>query len=171
MNILRKTNQVTNTVSKGAVKGILVLLTIAVSYQVLGRYVEVIPRIMWTEEFARASLIWLVFLGAAFAFHEGGHFRIELLPAKLGPRVLGNIERLAQVVTVTTLVILTLGSVTFFLAGFARTSTMSGASLAWSYLAMPVSFAIMLLRSFEDLFDAWGHPEIEDAQMVTEGVR
>ncbi len=170
MNLLRKTNQLLYTVSKYSVLGILVLLTITVSYQVLSRYIAVVPRIMWTEELARAGLIWLVFLGAAFAFHEHGHFRIELLPARLGPRVLGNIERVAQVVTVATLVILTIGAITFFQAGFGRISTMSGVSLAWSYLATLVSFAVMLLRSIENFIDSLRKPDIAEAPIVSEDV-
>lgn len=130
------------------------LTTISVLYQVLSRYVDEVPRILWTEELSRAGLIWLVFLGAAFAFYEREHLRIELLPAAVGPKVLANIEVIAQIVTVMTFAMLTAGAVAFFAGGFGRISTMSGVSLAWSFLALPVSFAIMALRSTEDLFDA-----------------
>jgi TRAP-type transport system small permease protein len=159
MSALRKINQFLHRATTYGAMFVLTLLTITVSYQVLSRYVGFVPRIMWTEELARAGLVWLVFLGAAFAFYERQHFIIDLLPSKLGASVVGNVDRLAQVVMVATLIILTLGASAFFLAGFGRTSTMSGVSLAWSYLAMPISFGVMLLRSVEDFIDAVRHPE------------
>lgn len=170
MKLLRKTNQLLYAASRYSVLGILVLLTATVSYQVLSRYIDAVPRIMWTEELSRAGLIWLVFLGAAFAFHERAHFQIELLPVRLGARVLGNIERVAQVVTLAVLVVLVVGSLSFFTAGFGRTSTMSGVSLAWSYLAMPVSFGIMFLRSLETFIDSLRKPQIAEDPIESEDV-
>lgn len=143
-----------HALSKGFAVAFLGLVTISVAYQVLSRYVDTIPRILWTEELSRAGLIWLVFLGATFAFYEREHFRVELLPARLGPKVLANIEIIAQIVTIITFVILTVGAVTFFISGIGRTSTMSGVSYAWSYVVMPISFTAMALRSIEDLSEA-----------------
>ncbi|MGF3054942.1 TRAP transporter small permease [Microbacterium sp. YY-01] len=151
MNALRKTNRVLYNASKYAIAGVLIVLTIAVSYQVLSRYIAAVPRIMWTEELSRAGLIWLVFLGASFAYYESAHFRIELLPAKLSRTTLLNIERVSQVIVFITIVLLTIGSFTFFQSGFGRTSVMSHVSLAWSYLAVAVSFSIILLRAAEEL--------------------
>lgn len=170
MNILRKINQVSQTFSKWFAVAFLGLMTISVSYQVLSRYVDTVPRILWTEELSRAGLIWLVFLGAAFAFYEREHFRVELLSPRLGPKVLGNIEIVTQLLTFITLFIVLIGAVIFFLAGFGRTSTMSGVSLAWSYLAMPVSFSIMLSRSIEDLLDAIRHRTLGDSGEKLGGV-
>ncbi|WP_166791384.1 TRAP transporter small permease [Cryobacterium sp. Hh7] len=126
------------------------LFTITVVYQVLSRYIQGIPRVHWTEEFARGSLLWVVFLGAAFAFASDRHFTIEMLPGKMRPRFRAVIDLVATALIVTILVALLTGSVTNFEAGFGRVSPMSGVSLSLAYAALPVSFAIMLLQSVEN---------------------
>lgn len=70
----------------GFVKYILILLmaTIVVSVfcQVLFRFVINQP-LAWTEELARYSLVWLTFLGAAYAASLKGHVSIDFFVKKL----------------------------------------------------------------------------------------
>ncbi len=149
MNALRKANQLTYTLSKSFAIGFLGIVIISVSYQVLSRYVGGIPRLLWTEELTRAGLVWLVFLGAAFAFYEREHFFIDLLPSRLKASIRTGVDIFATFGEVVIFALLTFGAVFFLIAGISRVSTMSGTSLAWSYLAMPLSFFFMLLYSLE----------------------
>ncbi|MGO4888657.1 TRAP transporter small permease [Anaerobacillus sp. MEB173] len=65
---------------------ILVTLIVAVFCQVLFRFVLNQP-LAWTEELARYCLVWITFLGAAFAMSKKAHIGIEvfvnLLPSVL----------------------------------------------------------------------------------------
>lgn len=150
MSLLASLNGWLARISRLATQVIVPLFTITVVYQVLSRYVPGVPRVLWTEEFARGSLVWLVFLAAAFAFAANNHFTLDLLPSKTRPLVLAIIDLVATGLVVAILVFLLIGSLTFFGAGFGRISTMSGVSLALVYAALPVSFAVMLLQAIEN---------------------
>ncbi|WP_134698773.1 TRAP transporter small permease [Ammoniphilus sp. YIM 78166] len=64
----------------------LVTFVLCVILQVLSRYVPFIE-IDWTEEAAKYSFIWAMFMGAAIMVRRKGHFAmsfvIDLLPARL----------------------------------------------------------------------------------------
>jgi TRAP-type transport system small permease protein len=53
-------------------------LIITVTYQVVARHIDFIPRFLWTEEVSRFTLIWLVMIGAALGVHNCDHFDIDL---------------------------------------------------------------------------------------------
>lgn len=150
MSLLASLNGRLARFSRLATQAIIPLFTITVVYQVLSRYVPGVPRALWTEEFARGSLVWLVFLGAAFAFAANKHFTLDLLSSKMRPLVRAIIDLVGTGLMVAILVFLLIGGISFFDAGFGRISTMSGVSLALAYAAMPVSFAIMLLQAIEN---------------------
>jgi len=56
---------------------LVVLITILLLAQILGRYVLSVPW-PWTEELARYALIWVSFLGAWIGMREKAHFRIVM---------------------------------------------------------------------------------------------
>lgn len=61
---------------------LMVALVVAVSWQVVSRYIFSAPS-SWTEEVARFLLIWVGVLGAAYAFRTGVHLGLDVLPKKL----------------------------------------------------------------------------------------
>lgn len=133
------------------IAAILAVMVIIVGYQVFGRYVEALPRIIWTEEVARMGLIWLVMIGAAYAFVLRVHFVIDLLTEKFKAKHERLVETVCLFTVTFSLSVLLVGSYLFFLTGFKRTSTMSGMSMSWSYLSFVVAFIIMWLVSLADL--------------------
>ena len=48
--------------------------------QILARYVDFIPRYIWTEEVARFCFIWIIMLGAMIAVRDDTHFDVDVLP-------------------------------------------------------------------------------------------
>lgn len=61
---------------------IFVLMTVVVFLQVVLRYVFD-SNIYWAEEFARYSMIWIAFLGAAIGIRYGEHTRIDFFINRL----------------------------------------------------------------------------------------
>ena len=59
--------------------GLLGILLVLVVYQICARWVDFLPRALWTEEMSRFLLVWVIFLGAAIGVREGTHFVLELL--------------------------------------------------------------------------------------------
>ena len=79
MKLLEKT---INGLHKGVVTiqaSLLGILLLMVVYQICARWIEVIPRALWTEEMSRFLLIWVIFLGAAIGVRERSHFVVEVL--------------------------------------------------------------------------------------------
>lgn len=79
MKLLEKT---IDGLHKGIValqSGLLGLLLLMVVYQICARWIEFIPRALWTEEISRFLLIWIIFLGAAIGVRERTHFIVEVL--------------------------------------------------------------------------------------------
>lgn len=130
-----------------------------VAFQILGRYLPFIQRALWTEELSRMGLVWLVFLGAAAGVRTSDHFLIDLIPERVGPglqRVLATIG-LALVGVVA--VALVVGSIPFVQTGTGRTSTTSGMSLVYTYLAPVVSAALMVIFTVQAWWEAMKDPE------------
>jgi TRAP-type C4-dicarboxylate transport system permease small subunit len=68
------------------VTGLLGVMIVPVTLQIVSRYTGLIPRYIWTEEAARFCFIWVIMLGAIIAVREGTHFEVDVLPAPRSPR-------------------------------------------------------------------------------------
>ena len=56
-------------------------MIVPVTLQIFSRFIDFIPRYIWTEEVARFCLIWIIMLGATIAVRDGTHFDVDVLPA------------------------------------------------------------------------------------------
>ena len=128
-----------------AVTILLGVLTVVVTYQVVGRYISFIPRALWTEEISRLCLAWLVFLGAALAVRRHEHFLIDVIPARAAERIRKPLQLLVIVITALGALVLLVGGLHFAGTGAARISTTSGIRLVWAYASMPVAGLSMLV--------------------------
>ena len=130
----------------------LALFTFVVAYQVFSRYVDFVPRFMWTEELARFSFIWMLFLGAAVAVRKKTHFAIDLFPAHVQQRYGRLIDTFVLLIILGVAVSMVVGGVHFVEMGLKRVSTTSGIQLAWIYLSIPVSGGSIILFCLEQLW-------------------
>jgi TRAP-type transport system small permease protein len=60
--------------------GLMGVLIVPVSLQVLSRYTGLIPRYIWTEEVARFCFMWIIMIGAMIAVRDSTHFDVDVLP-------------------------------------------------------------------------------------------
>jgi TRAP-type C4-dicarboxylate transport system permease small subunit len=65
---------------KGLLTGLMFLLLLPVSMQMLSRYTGLIPRYIWTEELARFCFIWIILVGSMVAVRDKSHFIVDLIP-------------------------------------------------------------------------------------------
>ncbi len=139
------------TVLVGVMTLLVMALTIVVSYQVFSRYVDFVPRFLWTEEASRFCFIWVVLLGAAIAVREGVHFTIDVLPQRMPERLARGLTIAGLAVVAVIGVVMVIGGLRFFEIGLSRISTTSGIRLAWVYAAVPVSGFSILIFTAEKL--------------------
>ena len=118
---------------------LILVLLITVGLQIIGRYVDFIPRYLWTEEVANFSLTWVVFAGAILGVRENRHFMVDLLPERM--------PLWAEIVTKTiyygamyllTLVFIVYGF-RFTQAGMIRRSVLIGVRLVIVYIGVPIT--------------------------------
>lgn len=137
-----------------AVITLLALMVIVVSWQVISRYVLSSPS-PWTEEVARMVLVWLGFLGAAYAHSEDAHLGIDLLEESLAE---ANRARLNILIDLICLVfaaaVLVLGGsllvqLTWQLE---QTTAVLGIPMAWVYSVLPLSGFLICLHSLTNIF-------------------
>lgn len=121
---------------------LMVAITAVVFLQVISRYVFNYP-FDWPEEMARYLFVWVALLGAALALRRGAHFSIDALVKKFPARWRLIVPLLIHIILgIFTLTVSVKG---FQLAMRVREQMSPGMeiSMAYTYLSVPVSFAIM----------------------------
>ena len=102
---------------------------------------------VWYDEVARASFMWLVFLGAAAAVSRGAHFGLHMFVDMMSPRL----KRAALLLTPLTIVIFSAALVwlgwDLMKHGATQTTAVMGMPVSWIYAAMPVGGALMAFFS------------------------
>lgn len=133
----------------------LVLMTVIIGWQVFGRYVlNSTPS--WSEQAALTLMIWYVALAAAAGVRHGFHIRIVALEEAVPPAV-----RKWMQVTSNTIVGLC-GAAMFIWGGELVLRTWShvvpslGIPRGLTYLALPISGALMALFAFEQVLERLG---------------
>jgi TRAP-type C4-dicarboxylate transport system permease small subunit len=63
-----------------AITALIALLIVPVTLQILARYIDFVPRYIWTEEVARFCFVWIIMLGAMLAVRDDSHFDVDVLP-------------------------------------------------------------------------------------------
>ena len=130
---------------------LMVAITAVVFLQVISRYVFNYP-FDWPEEMARYLFVWVALLGVALALRRGAHFSIDALVKRFPARWRLIVPLLIHTTLgIFTLVVSVKG---FQLALRVREQLSPGMeiSMAYAYLSVPVSFAIMFKYILWDIY-------------------
>ncbi|MGC3964543.1 MAG: TRAP transporter small permease [Rhodocyclaceae bacterium] len=121
------------------------------NWQIVSRYVFRDP-ITFSEEFLRYALVWLSLVGLAYANGKSAHIALDLLRDQL-PATRRRLEIFAQLILVlfAAAVMIGGGSRAMSLAA-EQVSPVLGISMAWVYLALPVSGVLTILYSALNIF-------------------
>jgi C4-dicarboxylate transporter DctQ subunit len=133
---------------------LLVLMTVAIFYQVVLRYIFQDANI-WAEEFARYAFVWVVLLSSASAIRRFQHIRIDFLVAAL-PEKIRNVFNLSNnVLMLGFLVVL----IHYGLDISSRTGNQISAGLgipmSVMYLSIPVGCGFMLFFLIENILNEY----------------
>lgn len=121
------------------------------AWQIVSRYVFHDP-IIFSEEFLRYGLIWLSLVGLAYASGKSAHISLDLLK-DLPETTQKGLALFAQIM-------LMLFALTVMIGGGTRATQLAapqlspvlGISMAWIYLALPVSGALTILYGLLNIF-------------------
>ncbi len=140
-----------NVLVTAIVAALLAVVAIAVMMQVMVRFVltalDINISAPWTEELARYTLIWMVFLGAAVGVRHARmialEFGVRKLPAKTGV----PIRYAVMILCIAFFGLLFFVGLNFLELGRSETSPVLGISKEKVYWAMPVGMVLMILNS------------------------
>lgn len=135
---------------------LIAVMIVPVTMQIASRFIEVVPRYIWTEEVARFCLIWLIMLGSTIAVRDGTHFDVDVLPS---PRTARGRALAAAFVHVSILLVAAIFvwfGVTFAEFGYIQNSEMTGINMLSIYVAWPLAGIVWCLFLVEQLTDDLG---------------
>ncbi|HSB81330.1 MAG TPA: TRAP transporter small permease [Candidatus Methylomirabilis sp.] len=124
---------------------LMAFLVVVVVVSVIFRYVLLSP-LGWSEEVGRYVMIWLGFLGASLAVHQGMHvgvgFVVNAVPARLAVWLRG----LARAGVGAFLLIVMLYGFHLVANLWDQVSPVLEIRMTWPYLAIPVGSLLMLIQ-------------------------
>lgn len=132
---------------------LLVLMVIAVLWQVFSRYIANSPS-SFTEELARFLFIWIGILGAAYASGQQTHLAIDILPPKLNVtnriRLRIGINLLIILFSLTVLVIGG-GNLVYVNYDLGQFSAALNVPLSFVYAVVPLSGFLVILYKVNEI--------------------
>lgn len=130
---------------------ILVIMIVTVLYQIFTRVALHKPNTI-TEEFVRFLLVWLSLLSSAYVAGKNSHLAVTMLSEKLNGKNRQILATIVQVLFVLFAVIVMMyGGWKGVSVTMKQISPSLSISMAYVYLAVPVSGAIMLVYSVLNL--------------------
>ena len=129
-----------------------VILVLTMAVEVLRREIFAYSSI-WGEEIVRYSFIYLAWIGAAAAVKERVHIRIDVLIHYVGPRVKALIYIFGDLVMFSIAAIALYWSWESVHVSWKFGSVSHGLriSMVWFFMAVPLGFAIMIVRLTQSL--------------------
>ena len=140
-----------NKILEYLILSLLISITTLVFAQVILRMVA--SSIIWAEELSRYLFIWLIFLSTALGIKRKAHLSMDMILETFHGRI-----RLVLNLAVSTMVsffFVILGYYTLQVFGIwtDKTSPVLGLSMAYVFLSLPVSTALILLNLAVDMVE------------------
>jgi TRAP-type C4-dicarboxylate transport system permease small subunit len=117
-------------------------MTVVTFLQVFTRYVTEDP-LIWTEELARYTFVWVTLIGGAAAVRTRGHFGLDIL-RRFAPAFRAPLGALSTLVIFLFLALLFYTGILETRQASLQISHALGVTMNWAYLAIPVGAGFAL---------------------------
>jgi TRAP-type C4-dicarboxylate transport system permease small subunit len=131
--------------------GAAVIVTM-VTTEVMLRYVFS-HSLIFTEEFSRYLMVWIVFLGSALAIRDGSHIQIGILTNRLSPRLQQLAKLAAYCLTLIFLAVMAIEGLKILPRQLHQMCITIDISLFYFYLAIPVGSILMIIFLLSSIID------------------
>ncbi len=129
------------------------VLIVPVTMQIFARYIDFIPRYIWTEELARFCFIWIILVGAMIALRENEHFTVDLLPTPKTNRGKAISLMFVDLMTFIMAAIFVVWGWPLVEFGLLQTSEMAELPMVFIYMAWPLTGITWILFLAERVTD------------------
>jgi TRAP-type C4-dicarboxylate transport system permease small subunit len=124
---------------------------VPVTLQILARYIDFVPRYIWTEEVARFCFIWIIMIGSMIAVRDGSHFDVDLLPRPRSNRGRGVALLVVHTAMLLMALVFSWYGYGFAQFGYIQNSELAGINMLSIYISFPlagVTWLVFLLEKF-----------------------
>lgn len=128
---------------------LLVLLTALLAVQIVNRYI-LGTSIVWLEEIARISFVWMIYFSAAGATRDDRHIRIEIIDLFVGQAVVRWVTLIADILTIGfDLAVVWLGLLLVqSTVQYGDVTPVTNIPMGIIYAVIPVCYGLMAYRLF-----------------------
>jgi len=134
-----------NSITRYFVIAIMGLMIVAVFLQVLFRFFLDQP-LAWTEELARYLLVWLTFLGSAYAMSIKAHIGTEYIQKFLSPLWNKIVLSVAALLTITFFVVMIHQGYLLSMRSMTQTSPSLLVPMGYVYMVIPISGILLIMN-------------------------
>lgn len=134
-----------NLVLKHIINLVFAVLTTAVFMQVVFRFILKKP-LAWTEELAIYCLVWLTFLGAAYALSQRAHIGVDFFTRLFPLPIRKILYTIASLVSIAFYAIMVIYGYELMAQGFKQTTSVFKLPMGVIYSVIPVSGIILIIN-------------------------
>jgi len=127
------------------------LMLFALFVQVVSRYI--FTPIAWTEELARYTYIWLVYLGVAVLQKHKEHIKLDLLNKFLPKKLLKCFDLIIDLLIIYIVYFIVLGGYKYSMIMGRAISTVIPIQLKYIYIIIPIGFGLMLVFTIGNIYN------------------
>ncbi|QRG67539.1 TRAP transporter small permease [Brevibacillus choshinensis] len=134
-----------NSFTRFIVVALLAVMVVAVFLQVLFRFFLDQP-LAWTEELARYLLIWITFLGSAYAMAIRAHIGTEYIQKFLSPLMNKIVLSLAAILSIFFFVVMVQQGYALAARSMTQTSPTLLVPMGYVYMVIPISGVLLIMN-------------------------
>lgn len=127
------------------------IMTATIFYQVILRYVFMVPNI-WAEELTRYLLAWVAFIAAPVAIRQNRNMQVDFIVNSLSVKAKAWLQLITYVIVFIFLIFLAKYGFNLVMGTFANVSSGMGIPMAIPYASILIGTSLMLLTCFEWLW-------------------
>lgn len=134
-----------NSITRYLVNTIMGVMVVAVFLQVMFRFFMDQP-LAWTEELARYLLVWLTFLGSAYAMSIKAHIGTEYIQKFLSPLVNKVVLSLAALLSILFFLVMIYQGYLLSIRSMTQTSPSLLLPMGYVYMVIPISGVLLIMN-------------------------
>lgn len=134
-----------NRLTRFIVVALLAIMVVAVFLQVLFRFFLDQP-LAWTEELARYLLIWITFLGSAYAMAIKAHIGTEYIQKFLSPLMNKVVLSIAAILSIFFFVVMVQQGYALATRSMTQTSPTLLVPMGYVYMVIPISGVLLIMN-------------------------
>lgn len=140
--------------------GLMTLVLVLLSAQVIGRYV-LGWSFAWIEEVSRFAFVWAVYFGFVIAAEKDRHIRVSVQISMLSPRMQKIALTFADMIWLIFNAIVIWFGVIYIndMFSFPMVSQTTGINIAWVQMIVPLGFFLLSIRVIQVMIRRWKYDE------------